>query len=132
MNSVLNSDSKQCTESRLGWVHRVHTQLTLATRAQLPSRAHGAVLWRALGRIVALSRLCRRHILQCRCAHAHAVAQCRSSPRSRYKIVSQHKPLPHPHCEPCSVRYRGCRSFPGRVACTIGCIAACLVIQPSG
>ena len=25
MNSVPNSDSEQCTESRLGWVHRVHT-----------------------------------------------------------------------------------------------------------
>ena len=25
MNSVLNSDSKQCTESKLGWVHQVHT-----------------------------------------------------------------------------------------------------------
>ena len=25
MNSVPNNDSKQCTESKLGWVHRVHT-----------------------------------------------------------------------------------------------------------
>ena len=26
MNSVLNSDYKQCTESKLGWVHSKHTQ----------------------------------------------------------------------------------------------------------
>ena len=52
MNSGPNSDSEQCTESKLSWVHQVHTQKTLAARAQRPSCAHGAVSWRALGCIV--------------------------------------------------------------------------------
>ena len=37
-NSVPNSDSEQCTESKLGWVHQVHT-LAQPTRT---SRAHCA------------------------------------------------------------------------------------------
>ena len=104
MNSVQNSDSEQYPESRLGLVHRVYTLnpgCAPTTRAQRPGRAHGVVLWRALGHIVALSRSFRWHVLSCRCAHARAVAPCCSSPQSRYKIVSQHKPLPLAHCASC-------------------------------
>ena len=48
MNSDPNSDSEQCPESKLGQVHRVHTQRTLATRnAPRPRtrRALGSVSW---------------------------------------------------------------------------------------
>ena len=47
MNSVPNSDSEQYTESKLGWVHQVHTQN--------PSCAPTMRLGRALSRIVARS-----------------------------------------------------------------------------
>ena len=49
MNSVPNSDSEQRTESKLGWVHQVHT---LAQPART-GHAHCAVSWCALGCIVA-------------------------------------------------------------------------------
>ena len=42
MNSVSNSDSKQCTESKLGWVHRMHTlnpNCAPTARALRPGRA---------------------------------------------------------------------------------------------
>ena len=44
MNSVSNSDSEQCTESKLSRVHQVHTQQTLATRTQCPGCTHSTVL----------------------------------------------------------------------------------------
>ena len=55
----MNSDSEQCTESKLGWVHRVHTQRTLVARMVRPGRArttprplsHCTVWWRAGCRI---------------------------------------------------------------------------------
>ena len=53
MNSYPNSDCKQCTESKLGWVHSAHTQS--------PGRAHTA---RAVPRSWALLRAqrpCRAH-----------------------------------------------------------------------
>ena len=70
MNNVSNNDSEQCTESKLGWVHRVHTQWTLAGRTL---RAHSAQAGRVatcrgrtsavsqhvVGRVVAVSQACR-------------------------------------------------------------------------
>ena len=54
MNSVHeqcpNSDPKQCTESKMGWVHSAHTQN--------PGRAHTA---RTMPRSWALLRACRAH-----------------------------------------------------------------------
>ena len=50
MNSVPNSDSEQCTESKLGWVHQVHTltQLARTGRAHCTQAGHvTAVSWRA-------------------------------------------------------------------------------------
>ena len=61
MNSYPNSDCKQCTESKLGWVHCAHTQN--------PSRAHTA---RVVPRSWALLRA-----QQAGCAHV-AHSQCRS------------------------------------------------------
>ena len=97
MNSVSNSDSERCPESNLGWVHRVHTQRTLAARthsAQAVSwgtlvPCHGRALTVSqpvVGLVVAVSQVCH-------CAHARSSAPCRSSPRSRYKFVSQHNSL---------------------------------------
>ena len=42
MNSDLNSDSKQCTESKLGRVHRVHTQRTQVAGTLSPHCAQAA------------------------------------------------------------------------------------------
>ena len=84
MNSDPNSDSKQCPESKLGWVHKVHTQgpgCAHTARTLRPGRAtprSGAVSWR---RIVAPLRLCRSvHWL------------CRAPPGHDTKFVSQHNP----------------------------------------
>ena len=58
MNSVPNSDSEQRTESKLGWVHQVHTlnpaYAPTAPRPQAQS-ALGAMSWSPLGRVVAPS-----------------------------------------------------------------------------
>ena len=54
MNSVRNSYSKQCPKSRLGWVHKVHTQRTLAARTLHPGRAHTVPRLRAQRRVVGL------------------------------------------------------------------------------
>ena len=43
MNSVRNSDSEHCPESRMGWVHKVHTQRTLAARTLRPGHAQSAM-----------------------------------------------------------------------------------------
>ena len=42
MNSYPHSDCKQCTESKQGWVHSVHTHGTQAARMLRLSRAHCA------------------------------------------------------------------------------------------
>ena len=45
MNSNSNSDTGQCTESKLGQVHKVHTQGTKDTRTAPCRSAHWAVSW---------------------------------------------------------------------------------------
>ena len=75
-----NRDSKQCTESKLGWVHQVHTLNPSYAHRPSTQRPLSAVSWRVEHRIFAPSRLCRMHILSCCRAHARAVASCRNSP----------------------------------------------------
>ena len=53
MNSAPNSDSKQSPKSKLSWVHRVHTQWTLAVRTLRPGRP-------CRGRVVAHVAACAR------------------------------------------------------------------------
>ena len=68
MNSAPNSDSKQCLESKLSWVHKVHTQRTLVARTLLLGRAHTTPRPSAQRRVASLpsvvswpsSRPCRR------------------------------------------------------------------------
>ena len=86
-NSVPNSDSEQCIESRLGWVHRVHTlNPSCAHAARWASRvvAHQATCrrppptasWPSSRSCRSAHRLCRRpgHA-SCRHALAHAAAR---------------------------------------------------------
>ena len=63
MNSVSNSDSEQCTESRLGRVHNVHTPMAQPART--------------LARVAGLVQSCRRRPLPCRYTHACAGTPCR-------------------------------------------------------
>ena len=70
MNSVPNSDSEQCTELKLGWVHQVHT-LTQPTHAQaVPIALRPSVSRSCCGpmpdRIVTYGRSCRRLGIPCR------------------------------------------------------------------
>ena len=84
MNIVQNSDSEQCTESKQGWVHQVHTPAQPARIGREPYAQAGRVapcrgrVAGPLGRIVAMSQ------------HAAVV-----SPR-----VSRHSPTakPLPSC----------------------------------
>ena len=60
MNSVQNNDSEQCTESRLGQVHSVHTPMAHAMRTL---RARPAVSWRTRRRVAGFPRLYRGLLL---------------------------------------------------------------------
>ena len=53
MNSVQNSDSEQCTESRLGQVHSVHTPMAHVVRTLTVRQA---VSWRTRRRLAGLPR----------------------------------------------------------------------------
>ena len=81
MNSVRDSDSEQCTESKLGWVHHVHT----LTQAARPGRAHSACWAPCRGplpdRIVVEPG---RVTMRMRTLARHVAALCHP-PRSRYK-----------------------------------------------
>ena len=54
MNSVPNSDCKQCTESKLGWVHCAHTQN--------PGGAHTARAVPMLWALLRAQQACRAHV----------------------------------------------------------------------
>ena len=89
MNTVPNSDSKKCPESKLSRVHSAPTLGLAYTRnAPRPTVSRrvvartGVVLWSCLGRVTACGQPC------CRCVAARTLP-CRSSPQSRYKFVSQ-------------------------------------------
>ena len=131
MNSAPNSDSKQCPESKLSWVHRVHTQRTLAASALRPGHSHNVRWALCRGR----AQPCRRHppavSLRAR-ARWHAVSQrlglpCRSLPACNTKIVSRHR-APAP-CAPRALQcmsqllasYRG--ALLRRIAALLRCIA---------
>ena len=79
MNSVPNSDLEQCTESRLSWVHLVHTLTQAAftghahcTQAAMSRPCHGPMP----DRIVACGRPCRRSGRPCRRPQSRMVAYC--------------------------------------------------------
>ena len=54
MNSYLNSDCKQCTESKLGWVHCAHTQN--------PSCAHTKCAVPMSWALLRAQQACREHV----------------------------------------------------------------------
>ena len=73
MNSYPNSDCKQCTESKLGWVHSAHTQN--------PGRAHTARAVPMSWALLSAQQACRAHVAHTASAgRAHAglalVATC--------------------------------------------------------
>ena len=83
MNSYPNSNCKQCTESKLGWVHSAHTQS--------PGRKHTA---RAVPRLWALlfaQRPCRAHSQ--RRPRAQRVQVALIAPRSWAHVATS---LPYP------------------------------------
>ena len=63
MKNGRNSDRNSALSPKLGWVHQVHTQQTLAAHTAPRPRAHCAVSWRAVCRVVglapAMSQACR-------------------------------------------------------------------------
>ena len=90
MNSDLNSDSEQCTESKLGQVHKVHTLN--------PGYEHIAPMPRAQRRVAAHTGPCRG---PCRNAHWPGLYKrltCRSAVLCSLLPCHDTKaaPLPHP------------------------------------
>ena len=79
MNSGPNSDSKQCTESKLGWVHQVHTlNPACSPRSAVSQPVAGRVAGFA-GRVAAYSRSCRRlgqHWVSCCAPSSVSHASC--------------------------------------------------------
>ena len=91
MNSVPNSDSEQCTESRLGQVHSVHTPMAQATRTL---RAELAMSWHTRRRVAGLLRSYRGLPLGCfvaRTGHVSCCAACcvAARPHALPRVVSQ-------------------------------------------
>ena len=129
MNNDPNSDSEQCTESKLGRVHSPHTHgpgCAQAARALRLGREHSAVSQRALGRVMAhrasyrgrarsccrpcyartllCRKPCRVRTLPCRRPYHARTLQCRRPPGHYTKFVSQHRPLPRAVLQPsCAV-----------------------------
>ena len=89
MNGDSNSDSEQCTESKLGRVHRVNTQGT-----QPAFNAHIAPRQCAQRHVMVHKAPCRGRALPCRSAHWPCFRPCRACTlpcrhplRSRYKKI---------------------------------------------
>ena len=117
MNSYPNSDCKQCTESKLGWVHCAHTQNPGRThtecavpmswallRAQQACRAHVARVASSgrahAGRALVVTSMSRHQGSQ---NHVTTSNRCRdttqTTPCCDIKSVSQHRfscPVPKP------------------------------------
>ena len=126
MNSYPNSDSKQCPESKLGWVHRMHTQGTLATTTLRPGRVLGAVLWphpAVSCRVAACTRALASRVA----ASRPAVSQPPPPPPpphhdTKNRVVIQLLPLAlRSRCAPC----RACRSALHRIMAH-----CCAISQP--
>ena len=93
MNSVPNSDSEQCTESKLGWVHQMNT--LNPSCAQRPRALHPC--WPCRGRVVGL----------CPTLSWLVAGRVTAWPLPRmHSVPSQAPPWP------CRARYRECRSIP--------------------
>ena len=125
MNSYPNSDSKQCPESKLGWVHRMHTHGTLAASTLRPGRVLGAVLW-------------PHPVMSCRvatCMPALASRVVASRPtvsqrpprhNTKNRVVIQLLSLVlRARCAPCRAHCRACRSALHRIMAH-----CCAVSQP--
>ena len=82
MNSVQNSDSDQCPESKLGWVHRMHTQGLGCALSRPCCGAPGVVLQaspdRNLAFLLAVSQRAPAVSQAVSRTRAHCYASCRS------------------------------------------------------
>ena len=89
MNSDPNSDSEQCTESKLGRVHSAHTHglgCAQAVRALRPGRSHNAVSWRAVASCRGCPQSCRMPCRKlCRRSCSALTLPCCHPFQSRYK-----------------------------------------------
>ena len=80
MNSDPNSDCKQCTESKLGWVHSAHTQNPgrATLRAQCPGRG----------------RCCAHNAQVARMSRAQPAQVARIEPRSWVHVATSLEAIP--------------------------------------
>ena len=124
MNSVPNSDSEQCPESKLGWVHRVRTLGTgckhTAPRPRA-QRALGVLSWRTgrhvaghalpcRGRVAVRTRTLVRHVAALLPLPLVTIQNCiatQSMPREHYASCRAHA---RPYRRPCHSTLLPCRS----------------------
>ena len=109
MNSDSNSDSEQCTESKLGRVHRVHTLNPSCARiAPMPCAQRRVVAhWASCrGRFVGrVTRCVAAPVVPCRCSRApcpravsHALLPCHSSSAPCHRALLRHIAAPGVLC----------------------------------
>ena len=118
MNSVSNSDSKQYTESKLSWVHQVHT----LTQAVCTLRVGPAVSWRTR-RSVAASPWPYRGlppIVSWACCNAHPTVLQQTPDRIVCFVARAASPRPYASCRRLlggiASQARSCRSIVSRHA----------------
>ena len=127
MNSVHeqcpNSDPKQCTESKMGWVHSAHTQN--------PGRAHTA---RTMPRSWALLHTCRAHNQRrSRAQHAQdASSTCTGRALSLRRSRAQCAQVASSACAGRALSVRRSRAQRAQVATSFPCPAPGQVATPKG
>ena len=151
MNSVhdLNSDCKQCTESKLGWVHSAHTQGPCCVGTAPRPRARcvlGVVSWRtgcsilapllpcrlasyliatgtrALSRYVATPLSQYKNCIACTCALLLCVTACLTTPFHDTKFcIATHScgQAAQAHCSSPLRAGRSCRAWPCAPNCPV-------------
>ena len=133
MNSDPNNDSKQCSESKLGRVHRVHTQRTQVARTLHTHCAQATRTPQVGRRVVAPLRPCRSAHWSC---HRPCRELCRAPCRrpsftiqSLYRNTTPYRA----HRALCRARCSVCRSAPALCRKALGAVSqplACCVATP--
>ena len=104
MKSDPNSDSEQCSESKLSRVYSAHT-LTQPARTLILGRGHSMRWAPCRGRVVVRRTPCRKPCpvvsWSCLCAHAAMLSPLPVTIQKLYRD-------PSPYCAPCRAR---CRAF---------------------
>ena len=118
MNSDSNSDSEQCTESKLGRVHSAHTHdpgCSQIAWTLLPGRAHSVVSWCTLGHIVVVPGRVTTHTGRVARTRCRVSTLLHSAPDHDTNIASRLNPYRAP-CHACTT---SCHSVVSQPCCAV-------------